>query len=73
MSSRATVFGGRDRSGTRTQNRCEYQQQREDGEQTPVRDLHTERVGTVIAELLDDGDWDPKRWTALLPAVQATE
>jgi hypothetical protein len=55
------------------ENRCEYQQKREDGEEAPVCDLHAERVGTVIEELLDHGDWDPKGWTAPLPAIEASQ
>jgi hypothetical protein len=51
-------------------NRGERQQQRKDGEEAPVRDLHTERVGAVIEELLYHGDRDSERWMPLLPAVQ---
>jgi len=45
----------------------------EDREEPAVRDLDTEPVGAVIAELLDHGDRDRKRWTTLLPAVQTIE
>ena len=35
--------------------RCEHQQQREDGEEAPIRDLNTERVGTVVEIFLITG------------------
>ena len=53
--------------------RCEYQQQPEDGEEAPVRDLNAERISTGLEKLLDHGDRNGECWGALLSAVQATE
>jgi hypothetical protein len=54
------------------EDRREYEQQREDGEEAPVRDLNAQPVGAIVEELPDHSERDRQRYMPLLPATQTT-